>query len=68
MLTLVWRAEALDDLEAIMTYISARDLRAARGLRERIESVAERLHRGPFDRPRAGLRMGGGVGKVITLC
>jgi hypothetical protein len=30
MLTLVWRPEALDDLEAVMTYISARDIAALR--------------------------------------
>ena len=48
MLTLVWRASALDDLDQIITYIAERDLSAAERLQQDIEACAERLAGHPF--------------------
>lgn len=43
MLTLVWRATALDDLEQVTSYITERDRGAAERLQAAIEACAERL-------------------------
>lgn len=48
MLTLVWREEALDDLEAVLGYIADRDARAALKLNADIEACAVRLPEHPF--------------------
>lgn len=48
MLTLVWRAAALDDLEEVIAYIAERDLAAAERLQSVIEACAERLPEHPF--------------------
>ena len=48
MLRLIWRAGALDDLEAILTYIAERDITAAERLNASIEACAERLPEHPF--------------------
>ena len=48
MLTLVWRARALDDLDEIITYIAERELSAAERLQQDIEACAERLADHPF--------------------
>jgi toxin ParE1/3/4 len=45
---LVWRAEARDDLVAIITYIADRNLPAAERLRAAIEHTAERLPAHPY--------------------
>jgi addiction module RelE/StbE family toxin len=47
-LTLVWRARALDDLRQIITYIAERDVAAAERLQDAIEAIAERLPEHPF--------------------
>jgi len=47
-LTLVWRARALDDLETVIDYIAERNEPAARHLLEAIEACAERLPAHPF--------------------
>jgi toxin ParE1/3/4 len=47
-LTLVWRASALDDLEQIISYIAEHDLSAAERLQQAIETCAERLPDHPF--------------------
>jgi addiction module RelE/StbE family toxin len=47
-LTLVWRASALDDLDQIISYIAERDISAADGLQAAIEACAERLAEHPF--------------------
>jgi toxin ParE1/3/4 len=47
-LTLVWRAGALDDLRQIITYIAERDVAAAERLQEAIEAIAQRLPEHPF--------------------
>jgi toxin ParE1/3/4 len=47
-LSLVWRATALDDLRQIISYIARRDLAAAERLRDAIEAIAERLPEHPF--------------------
>jgi addiction module RelE/StbE family toxin len=47
-LTLVWRARALDDLEAVIGYIAERNLPAAERLQDAIEACAERLPEHPF--------------------
>jgi plasmid stabilization system protein ParE len=41
----VWAASALDDIDSIVDYIAADDLRAARKVVERIATTAERLGR-----------------------
>ena len=48
MLTLVWRASALADLEEIVAYIAERNEAAARRLQDAIEACAERLPQFPF--------------------
>ena len=48
MTKLVWRAQALDDLETIMTYVAESDVAAARRLHETIESAAQLLASRPF--------------------
>lgn len=48
MLSLVWRASALDDLETIITFIAERNLPAAGRLQAVIEACAERLPDHPF--------------------
>ena len=48
MLTLVWRASALDDLENVITFIAERDVSAAERLQAAIEACAERLPEHPF--------------------
>ncbi|HET8612394.1 MAG TPA: type II toxin-antitoxin system RelE/ParE family toxin [Sphingomonas sp.] len=48
MLTLVWRANALDDLETIIGYIAERNLSAAAYLQDAIEACAERSPEHPF--------------------
>lgn len=48
MLRLVWSAEALDDLEAIIGYIADRNLDAAGRLQDMIEHVAEQLPEHPY--------------------
>ena len=48
MLTLVWRASALDDLEQITSYIAERDAAAAERLHAALEACAERLPEHPF--------------------
>ena len=48
MLSLVWRASALDDLETIIAYIAERNADAAERLQAAIEACAERLPRHPF--------------------
>lgn len=48
MLNLVWRANALDDLDAIFTYIAERDIAAAERLYAAVEACAERLPERPF--------------------
>jgi addiction module RelE/StbE family toxin len=45
---LIWRARALDDLEAIIGYISDRDRGAATRLFDAIEACAERLPHHPY--------------------
>ena len=45
---LVWRDDALEDIEAIVGYISERNSSAAERLADRIQSCAERLVRLPF--------------------
>ncbi len=44
----VWRAEARDDLVAIITYIADRNLPAAERLRAAIEHAAEQLPAHPY--------------------
>lgn len=39
MLPIRWRAQALDDLDAIIVYVAERNPQAAEALRERIESA-----------------------------
>lgn len=48
MLRLVWRARALEDLEAIISYIAERNAPAAERLQSMIEGCAERLPDHPF--------------------
>ncbi len=48
MLTLLWRASALDDLDQIISYIAERDIAAAERLQLAIEGCAERLPDHPF--------------------
>jgi toxin ParE1/3/4 len=48
MLTLVWRASALDDLDTIISYIAERNVSAAERLQDAIEGCAERLPDHPF--------------------
>ncbi len=48
MLTLVWRHNALDDLETIISYIAQRNLAAAERLQALIEGCAERLPLNPY--------------------
>ena len=48
MLTLIWRASALDDLNQIITYIAERDVSAAERLQQAIEDCAERIAAHPF--------------------
>ena len=48
MLNLVWRASALDDLDAIIGYIAERDLVAAERLLDAIVAAADRLSEHPF--------------------
>ena len=48
MLTLVWRASALDDLENVITFIAERAVSAAERLQAAIEGCAERLPEHPF--------------------
>lgn len=48
MLTLIWRASALDDLETVITYISERSVPAAERLQASIEACAERLPDHPY--------------------
>ena len=48
MLKLVWRARALSDLEAILSFIADRNLAAAAGLLAAIETCTERLPEHPF--------------------
>ena len=45
---LVWRARALTDLEAIMSYIAERSEPAAERLQSAIEACADGLTRHPF--------------------
>lgn len=45
---LVWRAQALDDLEAIITYIAQRNLLAAQRLHAAIEACADAIPAHPF--------------------
>jgi len=45
---LVWRAQALDDLEAIITYIAERNLTAAQRLHAAIEACAKALPAHPL--------------------
>jgi addiction module RelE/StbE family toxin len=45
---LVWRASALDDLEAIIAYIAERNAAAAERLQAAIETCAEGLPAHPF--------------------
>jgi toxin ParE1/3/4 len=47
-LTLVWRASALDDLQTIIAYIADRNLSAAARLQDAIEACAERLPDHPY--------------------
>lgn len=47
MTVLIWREEALEDLEEIVSYIGAHNLPAAERLRDRIKAYAEQL----VDRP-----------------
>jgi len=47
-LTLLWRASALGDLDQIITYIAERDVSAAERLHHAIEDCAERLPDHPF--------------------
>ena len=48
MLSLVWRAGALDDLDTILTFIADRNVAAAAHLQEAIEACAERLPEHPY--------------------
>ena len=48
MMGLIWREEALDDLEDIIAYIGERNFEAAERLRDRIKSYAENLADRPF--------------------
>ncbi len=48
MLSLIWRDDALDDLDRIFTYIADHDLQAAEKLHVAIQSCAERLPTHPF--------------------
>lgn len=48
MLSLVWRASALDDLATIIDYIAERDEAAADRLQSAIEACAERLPDHPY--------------------
>jgi toxin ParE1/3/4 len=48
MLPIRWRASAVDDLEEIVAYISARNPVAARGLRDRIETCVLPLSSHPY--------------------
>lgn len=48
MLTLLWRASALADLDQIISYIAERDVSAAERLQQAIEACAERLPDHPF--------------------
>lgn len=48
MLSLVWTEAALDDLDAIMTFIGEENLAAAERLQSAIEACAERLPECPF--------------------
>lgn len=48
MLKLVWRADALDDLETITSYIAERNLDAAERLLDAVDACAERLSDHPF--------------------
>lgn len=45
---LLWRASALDDLEAAISYIAERNPAAAIRLQDAIEACAERLAEHPF--------------------
>jgi toxin ParE1/3/4 len=47
-LSLVWRASALDDLATIIDYIAERDAAAAVRLQSAIEACAERLPEHPY--------------------
>jgi toxin ParE1/3/4 len=47
-LTLVWRNNALDDLEAIISFIAKRNVPAAAQLQAMIEGCAERLPLNPY--------------------
>jgi addiction module RelE/StbE family toxin len=47
-LKLVWRANALSDLETILSYIADRNVTAADGLLAVIETCTERLPEHPF--------------------
>jgi plasmid stabilization system protein ParE len=47
-LTLVWRASALDDLQTIIGYIAERNVPAAERLQDAIEGCAERLPDHPY--------------------
>lgn len=48
MLPLIWRTEALDDLEQIITYVEARNPSAADRLGEAIRLMTERLPDHPY--------------------
>ncbi len=48
MLTLVWSAKALEELDNLMNYIGERNEAAADSLIERIEFCAERLTEFPY--------------------
>lgn len=48
MLTLVWRASALDDLETVIAYIAERNRPAAERLQDAIEACAEGLPDHPY--------------------
>ena len=48
MLKLVWRARALSDLEAILSFIADRNVTAADGLLAVVEKCTERLPEHPF--------------------
>jgi toxin ParE1/3/4 len=47
-LRLIWRGTALNDLKGIISYISERNVSAARRLQADIEACAERLPDHPF--------------------
>ena len=48
MLALVWRAKALADLKAIISYIADRNMAAADRLQAAMENCAERLPQHPY--------------------